>query len=96
MDLAQGRCPWVRNALAAAYHDREWGVPVHDDRTLFEMLILEGAQAGLSWYSVLRRRDGYRRAFKNFDPARVARMTDAQLESILATGALDWDKKKKG
>lgn len=85
---ATTRCAWVPQDKPdyVHYHDTEWGVPVHDDRTLFEMLILEGAQAGLSWYSVLRRRDGYRRAFKNFDPARVARMTDAQLESILATG----------
>ena len=69
-----------------AYHDDEWGIPVHDDRLLFEMLILEGAQAGLSWYTILKRRDGYRAAFKNFEPARVARMTDAELERVLATG----------
>ena len=84
----KARCTWVPADKPdyTAYHDDEWGVPVHDDRLLFEMLILEGAQAGLSWYTILKRRDGYRTAFKNFDPARVARMTDAQLEKVLATG----------
>ncbi len=82
------RCRWVPTDKPdyVAYHDTEWGVPVHDDRLWFEMLILEGAQAGLSWYTILKRRDGYRAAFKNFEPARVARMTDAELESVLATG----------
>jgi DNA-3-methyladenine glycosylase I len=82
------RCGWVPldKPDYVAYHDNEWGIPVHDDRRLFEMLILEGAQAGLSWYTILRRRDGYRAAFKDFDPAKVARMTDAQLERLLATG----------
>jgi DNA-3-methyladenine glycosylase I len=82
------RCRWVPADKPdyIAYHDDEWGVPVHDDRLLFEMLILEGAQAGLSWYTILKRRDGYRAAFKNFEPGRVARMTDAQLEKVLATG----------
>ena len=82
------RCGWVPldKPDYVAYHDNEWGVPVHDDRHLFEMLILEGAQAGLSWYTILQRRDGYRAAFKNFEPAKVARMTDGQLERILATG----------
>ncbi len=64
------------------YHDTEWGVPVHDDHTLFEMLILEGAQAGLSWETVLRKRDNYRRAFHNFDVEKVANMTDEQLEKL--------------
>ncbi len=67
-----------------AYHDREWGVPVHDDRSLFELLCLEGAQAGLSWETVLRKRDRYRSLFKNFDPAAVARITPARIEKILA------------
>jgi len=82
------RCGWVPldKPDYVAYHDDEWGVPVHDDRHLFEMLILEGAQAGLSWYTILRRREGYRAAFRNFDPARVARMTDKQLERVLANG----------
>ncbi len=66
-----------------AYHDREWGVPVHDDRTLFEMLCLEGAQAGLSWETVLRKRERYRELFKNFDPRLVARITPARIEKIL-------------
>ncbi len=85
---AKARCAWVPDDKPdyVRYHDGEWGVPVHDDRTLFEMLILEGAQAGLSWYAVLSRREGYRRAFKNFDPRKVSRMTDAQLESVLAAG----------
>jgi DNA-3-methyladenine glycosylase I len=66
----------------AHYHDHEWGVPVHDDRHLFEMLILEGAQAGLSWETILKRREGYRRAFHNFDPVRVAAMKDEELEKL--------------
>lgn len=68
--------------LLAAYHDSEWGVPVHDDRLLFEMLTLEGAQAGLSWDTVLRKRQGYRQAFLNFDVAGVAAMSDAALEAL--------------
>ena len=70
-----------------AYHDTEWGVPHHDDRALFELITLEGAQAGLSWRTVLARRDGYRAAFHNFDIARVAEMTDAELSSVL-TGSV--------
>lgn len=66
----------------AEYHDKEWGVPVHDDRLLFEMLILEGAQAGLSWETILKRREGYRKAFHQFDPLTVAKMTDKELESL--------------
>jgi DNA-3-methyladenine glycosylase I len=67
------RCPWAKTELSIAYHDAEWGRPVHDDRTLFEFLILEGAQAGLSWETILRKREAYRRAFDGFDPAKVAR-----------------------
>src|SRR5512135_2148663 len=66
------RCDWARNELAIRYHDREWGVPVHDDRVFFEFLLLEGAQAGLSWSTILNKRDGYRAAFAGFDPAKVA------------------------
>ena len=66
----------------AHYHDTEWGIPVHDDQKHFEMLILEGAQAGLSWETVLRKREGYRRAFKSFDPLKVSKMTDAELEAL--------------
>jgi DNA-3-methyladenine glycosylase I len=82
------RCSWVpaEKPDYAHYHDTEWGKPVHDDRTLFELLILEGAQAGLSWYTILRRRAGYRKAFKNFDPSKVSRLTDVDLEELLATG----------
>jgi len=85
---AKVRCGWVPEGKPdyAHYHDTEWGRPVHDDKKLFEMLVLEGAQAGLSWYTILKRRDGYRKAFKNFDPAKVARMTNAELERVLATG----------
>ena len=76
------RCHWVGKGkdFYDAYHDHEWGVPVHDDRLHFEFLILEGAQAGLSWETILKRREGYRKAFKNFDPVKVARMTNADLE----------------
>lgn len=89
MKLKQ-RCAWVPEGKLdyAAYHDNEWGEPLHDDRNLFEMLILEGAQAGLSWYSILQRREGYRKAFKNFVPAKVSAMTDTELEHVLATGAI--------
>src|SRR6188508_2336219 len=80
------RCDWTTggDALMLAHHDEEWGVPSHDDRGLFEMLILEGAQAGLSWATILRKRDGYRRAFAGFDPARVARFGDGDVERLLA------------
>lgn len=66
----------------AEYHDKEWGVPVHEDRHLFEMLILEGAQAGLSWETILKRREGYRKAFHHFDPKKVAAMSDEELERL--------------
>jgi len=83
------RCSWAGNdAVMRAYHDTEWGVPVHDDRQLFEFLVLEGAQAGLSWSTVLNKRDAYRRAFHGFDIARVARMTDAALDKLLLDPAL--------
>ena len=81
----RNRCPWVDVTKAdyVAYHDREWGVPVHDDRTIFEFLTLEAAQAGLSWYTVLRKREGYRKAFANFDPEKVARYSKRQIDSLL-------------
>jgi DNA-3-methyladenine glycosylase I len=78
------RCDWARSDLSVAYHDHEWGVPVHDDQRLFEFLILEGAQAGLSWETILRKRDNYRRAFDDFDPVRVARFTPARQARLLA------------
>ena len=76
------RCSWARNPLAIAYHDKEWGTPVHDDRTLFEFLILEGAQAGLSWDTILQKRDNYRKAFNNFDPKKVAKY-DGRKQKVL-------------
>src|SRR5687768_16180735 len=77
------RCSWARNDLAIKYHDEEWGVPLHDDRGLFEFLILEGAQAGLSWDTILRKRDTYRKAFDNFDPAKVARYSEAKCSKLM-------------
>src|SRR5215471_7060053 len=77
------RCSWARNELAIAYHDREWGVPVHDDRLLFEFLILEGAQAGLSWNTILQKRENYRKAFDNFRPERVAKYDRKKTERLL-------------
>jgi DNA-3-methyladenine glycosylase I len=77
------RCAWAQSPLGIAYHDAEWGVPVHHDRVLFEFLILEGAQAGLSWETILRKRDAYRRAFAGFDPVKVARFTAAQKAKLM-------------
>jgi DNA-3-methyladenine glycosylase I len=79
------RCEWVPggDALYLAYHDEEWGVPVHDDRALLELLVLEGAQAGLSWATILRKREGYRTAFAGFDPRRVARFDRRRVERLL-------------
>lgn len=78
------RCPWCTGFdQYIAYHDEEWGVPVHDDNIHFEFLILEGAQAGLSWSTILKKREGYRKAFAGFDPRKVAKLTDRQLEKIL-------------
>jgi DNA-3-methyladenine glycosylase I len=78
------RCPWPRNDLAIHYHDAEWGVPVRDDRTLFEFLILEGAQAGLSWDTILAKRDAYRAAYHDFDAARIARFGPRDVARLLA------------
>jgi DNA-3-methyladenine glycosylase I len=80
---ARSRCGWAKTAPSIAYHDTEWGVPVHDDRILFEFLTLEGAQAGLSWETILKKREAYREAFADFDPARVARFTPARIERLL-------------
>ena len=77
------RCSWATNDLNIRYHDAEWGMPVHDDRTFFEFLVLEGAQAGLSWDTVLKKRDAYRAAFDNFDPAKVAKYSDAKCAQLL-------------
>lgn len=77
------RCAWAATPLGIAYHDQEWGVPVHDDRVLFEFLILEGAQAGLSWETILRKRENYRRALAGFDPEKVARFTPAKVKALM-------------
>jgi len=79
------RCPWVDLKIPdyVDYHDNEWGVPVHDDRVIYEFLTLEGAQAGLSWYTVLRRREGYRLAFAGFDPEKVARFDETKIAALL-------------
>ena len=82
------RCAWATTELSVAYHDEEWGVPQHDDRTLFEFLILEGAQAGLSWETVLKKRAAYRHAFDDFDPARVAEYGAAKIEASAALADL--------
>ena len=77
------RCGWAKNELSIRYHDEEWGVPVHNDRTLFEFLILEGAQAGLSWDTILQKRENYRSAFAGFDPAKIARFDEQKQEKLL-------------
>jgi DNA-3-methyladenine glycosylase I len=82
--VAAMRCPWARNELAIRYHDEEWGVPVHDDRLWFEFITLEGAQAGLSWDTILRKREAYRSAFKGFEPARVAKFGARDVARLLA------------
>lgn len=84
------RCSWVNvdHVLMRDYHDREWGVPAHDDRTHFEFLVLEAAQAGLSWSIVLNKREGYRKAFSKFDPAKVARFTRARIEKLVADSSI--------
>lgn len=78
------RCPWATDELYVKYHDEEWGVPVHDDRVLFEFLILEGAQAGLSWRTILNKRENYRSAFDNFDAEKIARYTPAKVARLLS------------
>jgi DNA-3-methyladenine glycosylase I len=78
------RCPWAQKPLDILYHDQEWGVPLHDDRALFELLILEGAQAGLSWSTILAKRENYRRAFDHFDAEKISRYDDAKVAALLA------------
>jgi DNA-3-methyladenine glycosylase I len=80
---ARPRCSWPGNPLAVEYHDREWGVPVHDDRVFFEFLILEGAQAGLSWDTILAKRENYRKAFDGFDPRKISRYTGKKKQQLL-------------
>jgi DNA-3-methyladenine glycosylase I len=90
------RCDWVKpdDAMMIAYHDREWGVPVHDDRKHFEFLLLEGAQAGLSWSTILKRREGYRRAFSDFDPQKVARYSPERVEQLLLDASIIRNRQK--
>ena len=89
------RCPWaIGDPAMEAYHDREWGVPLHDDRALFELLTLEGAQAGLSWSTILRRRSGYRAAFADFEPTRVAAFDDDDVQALLANTAIIRNRQK--
>lgn len=90
------RCPWVDLTKDdyVAYHDQEWGVPLYDDRSLFEFLILEGAQAGLSWYTVLRKRNAYREAFDRFDAQKVARYDDRKVESLLGNPGIIRNRQK--
>lgn len=89
-NFSADRCPWadISKPDYVAYHDEEWGVPVHDDRKHFEFLLLEGAQAGLSWYTILRRREGYRKAFAGFDPAMVARFTPKRIEKLMLDASI--------
>ncbi|MGH8198144.1 MAG: DNA-3-methyladenine glycosylase I [Steroidobacteraceae bacterium] len=82
------RCAWARTPLGIEYHDREWGVPVHDDRVLFEFITLEGAQAGLSWETILNKRDAYREAFAGFDPAKVARFSAARRACLMGNAGI--------
>jgi DNA-3-methyladenine glycosylase I len=82
------RCAWANEPLMIAYHDTEWGVPVHDDVRLFEKITLEGAQAGLSWLTILKKREGYRKAFKQFDPRKVAKFTDKDVERLMLDSSI--------
>ena len=82
------RCAWASAEPNTSYHDQEWGIPVHDDRLLFEFLILEGAQAGLSWETILKKREAYRKAFDNFDPVRVARYSPARVERLMKNAGI--------
>lgn len=88
------RCTWPTDELYCKYHDEEWGVPVHDDRLLFEFLILEGAQAGLSWYTVLKKRENYRAAFDNFDAEKIARYGSKQITQLLNNAGIIRNKLK--
>jgi DNA-3-methyladenine glycosylase I len=88
------RCGWARNELAVRYHDEEWGVPLHDDRAIFEFIVLEGAQAGLSWDTILRKRERYREVFDQFDPETVARYDEAKVAQLLADPGIIRNKMK--
>src|SRR5713226_2006226 len=88
------RCPWATTEPNVTYHDKEWGVPVHDDRVLFEFLVLEGAQAGLSWMTILRKREAYRQAFKDFDPAVVASFRGPTINRLLTSSTIVRNRRK--
>ena len=88
------RCQWAKDEPNISYHDNEWGRPVHDDQKLFEFLILEGAQAGLSWVTILKRREGYRKAFSNFDPKKVARFNEKKISKLLLDDSIIRNKLK--
>jgi len=94
MSETASRCPWAKTELYVAYHDLEWGVPVHDDRLLFEFLILEGAQAGLSWETILKKRESYREAFDQFDAAIIAKYGQKKRKSLLANAGIIRNKLK--
>lgn len=88
------RCPWALTEISSNYHDHEWGVPVHDDYKLFEFLILEGAQAGLNWETILKKREAYREAFLEFEPARIANFNSVQIENLLLNPGIIRNRKK--
>ena len=92
--MTKQRCPWPKNELAIRYHDEEWGTPVYDDQKQFEFLILESAQAGLSWDTVLKKRENYRAAFAKFDPVQVAKFDEAKLEALLLDAGLIRNRQK--
>lgn len=85
---AQRRCAWPKSVLSIAYHDHEWGVPLHDDRKLFEFIVLDAAQAGLSWETILKKRENYRRAFAQFDASRIARFNDRDKQRLMADAGI--------
>ena len=89
------RCPWCGNdELYVKYHDEEWGVPVHDERKHFEFLVLESAQAGLSWLTILRKRENYRKAYDNFDPVKVSQSNDAKIEQLMQNAGITRNRRK--
>jgi DNA-3-methyladenine glycosylase I len=88
------RCPWASSELSSSYHDHEWGVPVHEDQKLFEFLILEGAQAGLNWETILKKREAYRDAFMKFEPAQLAKFDSVQVENLLRNPGIIRNRRK--
>ncbi len=88
------RCPWALSELSSSYHDHEWGVPVHEDQKLFEFLILEGAQAGLNWETILKKREAYREAFMKFEPAQLAKFDSVQVENLLRNPGIIRNRRK--